>query len=379
MRTSNDRIDRPAGDKHRNALLRIRGWVARLLVRAAGMISREREEETADAPPDDAAGEATLDPLEQWRARVREGAPELLLPPEQGGIPPVVYRPPTPGMQSVSVDSDASVKLLRVRAESAIPTETGAARSSVVRATEERAEAIVRRNRDVAPAAAEVVEAKRAMPTQPPMNRREHTGMKDGENRHEHATAGDGRKNSEVARPEPLRRVQAVEPQTKKQSERIEERSALGKKAASVFAEHTLTDRKQRPAVWPQRWADLPRLKREESPEKVAVGTQRVEEAKPSVEGGSGWPLLDVRQEPGSPADSVGSSEQRMPRHEQWSDVDRVLERTSVEVLQDSVFLDEARWPELLPESSVEQQSWARALAEQEHWRALDAEQRGAA
>ena len=379
MRTSNGRIDHQPGDKHRNALRRIRGWVARLLVRAADAISREREEEIADATRDNAAGEATLDPLEQWRARVREGAPELLLPPEQGGIPPVVYRPPTPGMQSVSADSDASVKLPRVRAESAIPTETGAARSSVLRATEERSEAIVRRNNDVAPVAAEAVGAKRAMPTVPPMNRHEHTGMKAGGSRHEHAAAGDGRKNSEVARPEPSRRVQAVEPQTQRQFARVEERSAPGKKEASVFAEHTPTDRKQRPAVWPQRWADLPRLKRDESPDKAAVGVQKTEGAKANIESRSSWPVPDVRRERGSPDGAVASREQRIPRHERWSDVDRVLERTSVELLQDSVFLDEARWPELLPESPVEQPSWAWALAEEEHRRALDAEQRGAA
>jgi hypothetical protein len=89
------RTNRERGGTAGDSARRIRLWVARLFLRSARAISAEVIDDLI--PSRDGDEFSTTDhrspfeptgPPPHWLARVREGAPELLLSPEQGGTPP---------------------------------------------------------------------------------------------------------------------------------------------------------------------------------------------------------------------------------------------------------------------------------------------------
>lgn len=369
MRISNGRTDRQLRDKRWNALRRMRGWLARLLVRAADAISHERVHADVAAPED-----VAVDPLEQWRARVREAAPELLLPPEQGGIPPVVYKAAGGGMPVVSS---------RARAARSTSTDTVAAASRIIRSVEERVESAVRSKADVIPAVREADPVKPQVRMSTPGNERKHTAVKESRSSVEQVMRSEGRTKSDVIRSETLNMAPRAEQAAQRALGGDEESRASRKYASVANAEPVELERSGKHFAATERWPDLPPSNRDVKPVHVIVGAQQAEAARASNEDERCWPPLGIRSdraltESAGATSSMLPLKQCAPQPEPTPDVREVFKHMDEAVLQSRVSLDEGRWPELLPEETAEQEPWRWAVAERDHWRALDAEQRGA-
>ncbi len=142
------RTERERQDKKRVSISNLRAWIARVLLRSAAALSAESvrglvpagteapraAEAVAEAlvPADDPAG-----PPAHWLARVRDGAPELLLRPEWGGTRPATFRKP-PAWDQAETAPHASERGKEPERQHAV--ETALSRSALFPAPRQRAE-----------------------------------------------------------------------------------------------------------------------------------------------------------------------------------------------------------------------------------------------
>lgn len=112
------RTDRERRGTAGDSASRVRLWIAHLFLRSAEAISAEAIEDLIVSRREEVSAADLGSPIEpagppaHWVARVREGAPELLLPPEQGGTSPNGFHLLPPfglGLQTMGAPASRSV------------------------------------------------------------------------------------------------------------------------------------------------------------------------------------------------------------------------------------------------------------------------------